>query len=78
MGTCAWQLDTPADQAAVEREWALLTGAFLSKWSEVTEESLTTKVIIQALFVWFVWFMGARQCCVARIYGDGNELHSCF
>lgn len=51
MRTCTWQRDTPADQAAVEREWALLTDAFLNKWSEATEESLATKVIVQALFL---------------------------
>ena len=44
--TCAWQLDTPEDHAVVEREWAMLTRAFLSKWSEVTEESFTTEVMV--------------------------------
>eukprot|EP00903_Cladosiphon_okamuranus_P019242 g17693.t1 len=37
------QRDTAEDQATVERDWAMLTSAFLSKWSEVTEGSLTTE-----------------------------------
>lgn len=43
----ARQRGTPEDQAAVEHEWAMLTRAFLSKWSEVMEESLAPEVIAQ-------------------------------
>lgn len=44
MRTCAWQRDACDDRAAAEREWTILTRAFMKKWSEVMEESLATKV----------------------------------
>lgn len=38
------QRGTPVGEAQVDREWKVLTSLFLSKWSEVTEESLANKV----------------------------------
>lgn len=43
----AFQRESTAGQEEVEREWARLTSAFMTKWGEVMEESLAAKVMAE-------------------------------
>lgn len=42
-----FQRETTAGREIIEREWVRLTSTFISKWSEVMEESLAAKVMTE-------------------------------